>query len=99
MGRVGPTRGVGYCDDTTALRGRASAIEVTPDPDGGLGLIVRVIRRGILGKRVSSFKGRAFQLGTLPIQPVKDGETHPRPTSKWTWYRHTSDLRVARGVI
>jgi hypothetical protein len=99
MGRVGPTRGVGYCDDTTALRGRASAIEVTPDPDGGLGLIVRVIRRGILGKRVSTFKGRAFQLGTLPIQPVKDGETHPRPTSRWTWYRHTSDLRVARGVI
>ncbi|MBP2322052.1 hypothetical protein JOF56_002437 [Kibdelosporangium banguiense] len=99
MGKVGATRGVGYCDDTTALRGRASAIEVTPDPDGGLGLIVRVIRRGVLGKRVSSFKGRAFQLGTLPIQPVKDGEIHPRPTSRWTWYRHTSDLRVARGVI
>jgi hypothetical protein len=99
MGRVGPTRGVGYCDDTTALRGRASAIEVTPDPDGGLGLIVRVIRRGLLGKHVSTFRGRAFQLGTLPIQPVKDGETHPRPTSRWTWYRHTSDLRVARGII
>jgi hypothetical protein len=99
LGQVGPTRGVAYCDDTTALRGRASAIEVTPDPDGGLGLIVRVIQRGILGKRVSSFRGRAFQLGTLPVQPVKDGETHPRPTSKWTWYRHTSDLRVARGVV
>lgn len=99
MGQIGPTRGIGYCDDTTALRGRVSAIEVTPDPDGGLGLIVRVIRRGLLGKRVSSFRGRAFQLGSLPVLPVKDGEAHPRPTSRWTWYRHTSDLRVARGVV
>jgi hypothetical protein len=98
LGRIGATRGVGYCDDTTALRGRASAIEVTPDPDGGLGLIVRVIHRGLLGKRVSTFKGRAVQLGTLPIMPVKDGEQHPRPVSRWTWYRHTSDLRVARGL-
>jgi hypothetical protein len=99
LGRVGPTRGVGYCDDTTALRGRASAIEVTPDPDRGLGLIVRVIQRGVLGKRVSTFKGRALQLGTLPITPVKDGQQHPRPTSRWTWYRHTADLRVARGMV
>ncbi|ONI72957.1 hypothetical protein ALI144C_44120 [Actinosynnema sp. ALI-1.44] len=99
LGRIGPTRGVGYCDDTTALRGRISAIEVTPDPSGRNGLVVRVIRRGLLGKRVSEFKGRAFQLGSLPVLPVKDGVQHPRQVSRWTWYRHTSDLRVARGLI
>ncbi|CAM3435400.1 hypothetical protein KIPE111705_08540 [Kibdelosporangium persicum] len=99
LGRIGPTRGVAYCDDTTALRGGVSGIEVTPDPSGRNGLIVRVIRRGLLGKRVTEFRGRAFQLGSLPVNPVKDGVTHPRPTQRWTWYRHTSDLRVARGVI
>jgi hypothetical protein len=33
------------------------------------------------------------------VHPVKDGEQHPRPMTKWTWYRHTEDLRVARGVV
>ncbi|MFC0115489.1 hypothetical protein [Kibdelosporangium aridum] len=99
LGKIGPTRGVGYCDDTTALRGGVSGIEVTPDPTGRNGLVVRVIRRGLLGKRVSEFRGRAFQLGSLPVIPIKDGVTHPRQTQRWTWYRHTSDLRVARGVI
>ncbi|MCE7005290.1 hypothetical protein LWC34_21020 [Kibdelosporangium philippinense] len=99
LGKIGPTRGVGYCDDTTALRGAASGIEVTPDPSGRDGLVVRVIRRGLLGKRVSEFRGRAFQLGSLPVTPVKDGVPHPRQTERWTWYRHTSDLRVARGLI
>nr|WP_042183721.1 hypothetical protein [Kibdelosporangium sp. MJ126-NF4]CEL15780.1 hypothetical protein [Kibdelosporangium sp. MJ126-NF4]CTQ93706.1 hypothetical protein [Kibdelosporangium sp. MJ126-NF4] len=99
LGEIGPTRGVGYCDDTTALRGRVSAIEVTPDPTGRNGLVVRVIRRGLLGKRVNEFKGRAFQLGSLPVIPVKDGVPHPRQTSRWTWYRHTSDLRVVRGLV
>jgi hypothetical protein len=96
LGEIGATRGVGYCDDTPALRGRVSAIEVTPGPGG---LLVRVINRGWTGKRVREFKGRAFQLGSLPVRPVKDGEAHPRPMTKWTWYRHTEDLRAARGVM
>jgi hypothetical protein len=97
LGRIGPVRGVAYCDDTTVVRGRVSAVEVSPDP--AMGLLVRVIHRGLLGKRVREFKGRAFQLGSLPVHPVKDGEQHPRPMTKWTWYRHTEDLRVARGVV
>jgi hypothetical protein len=97
LGRIGPIRGVAYCDDTTVVRGRVSAVEVSPDP--AMGLRVRVIHRGLLGRRVREFKGRAFQLGSLPVHPVKDGEQHPRPMTKWTWYRHTEDLRVARGVV
>jgi hypothetical protein len=96
LGEIDATRGVGYCDDTPVLRGRASGIEVTPGPRG---LAVRVIHRGLLGKRVREFSGRAFQLGSLPVYPIKDGDTHPRPMTRWTWYRHTSDLRVARGVV
>jgi hypothetical protein len=99
LGRVGPVRGVAYCDDTAVLHGRVSAIEVTPDPEGRTGLIVQVIRRGVLGRRVLEFRGRAFQLGSMPVHPVKDGEKHPRAMTKWTWYRHTEDLRVARGPV
>ena len=99
LGRIGPVRGVAYCDDTTALRGKAHAVEVTPDPEARTGLIVRVLRRGLLGRRVQEFRGRAFQLGSLPVHPVRDGERHPRPMTRWTWYRHTEDLRVARGVV
>ncbi|MEV4311726.1 hypothetical protein [Actinocrispum sp. NPDC049592] len=97
VGRIAPVRGVAYCDDTTVVRGRVSAVEVSPDP--AQGLLVRVIHRGLIGKRVREYKGRAFQLGSLPVHPVKDGESHPRPMTKWTWYRHTEDLRVARGVV
>jgi hypothetical protein len=96
LGEIGATRGVGYCDDTQVLRGRASAIEVTPGPQG---LVVRVIHRGLLGKRLREYQGRAFQLGSLPVRPVRDGDAYPRPMTKWTWYRHTENLRAARGVV
>jgi hypothetical protein len=98
LGRIGPVRGVAYCDDTTALRGKVSRIEVTPNPEGGSGLVARVIRSGLLGKRVTTLHGRAFQLGCLPTPVTTDGETRPRPVSKWTWYRHTADLRAVRGA-
>jgi len=98
LGSMGPVRGVAYCDDETALRGRASRIEVTPDPQRGAGLIVRVIRTGLLGRRASDLRGRAFQLGCLPVHPVTDGVARPRAVTRWTWYRHTEDLRAVRGV-
>ena len=94
MGRIGPVRGVGYCDDQQVLRGQASRIQVTPDPKGGLGLVVEISRRGLLRNRVSTTTGRAFQLGCLPTAPRCDGVTHPRPVNRWTWYRHTEDLQL-----
>jgi hypothetical protein len=27
---------------------------------------------------------------------VCDGVAHPRPVRRWTWYRHTADLRLVR---
>ncbi|SHE55259.1 hypothetical protein [Streptoalloteichus hindustanus] len=99
LGTVGPLQGVAYCDDDRVLRGGASRLEVTPDPSGGPGLVVRVVRRGLLGKRVSSTQGRAVQIGSfVATGVVKDGVPHPRPMDKWTWYRHTEDLRLVRGV-
>ncbi|MEU4740245.1 hypothetical protein AB0G02_07210 [Actinosynnema sp. NPDC023658] len=98
LGSLGPVRGVGYGDDTVVLRGQASRLEVTPDPDGGPGLVVRVIHKRLFGRKVTSTAARAFQLGCLAVQVNSDGVAHPRPMTKWTWYRHTEDLRLIRGV-
>lgn len=99
LGVLRSVRGVAYCDDTTVLRGRASRVEVTPDPQGGEGLVVRVIHHGLLRNRVETTRGRAFQVGCLPVIPELDGVTFKRDVSRWTWYRHTADLRVVRGVL
>jgi hypothetical protein len=98
LGVLAPVRGVAYCDDEQVLRGTASRVEVTPDPSGGAGLVVHVVRRGLLARRVRTAYGRATQLGCLPAHPVRDGVRHPRAVSRWTWYRHTEDLRLVRGL-
>lgn len=98
LGVLGPVRGVGYCDDDNVLRGQASRVEVTPDPDGGTGLVVHVIHKRLFAQKVKTTAGRAFQLGCLPTAVTSDGHPHPRPMNKWTWYRHTEDLRLVRGL-
>jgi hypothetical protein len=52
---------------------------------------------GTIFKRRAEFRGRAFQLGCVPARPSSDGVVHERAQSRWTWYRHTEDLRLARG--
>ncbi|WP_372440441.1 hypothetical protein [Prauserella cavernicola] len=91
-GVVRNPRGVAYCDDTVALRGEAGSIVVRPDT-GGSGLVATVTRGRVL-RRKQMFTGRAFQLGGAPAQPVSDGVPYPRPMERWTWYRHTHDLRL-----
>lgn len=97
-GVVRRPRGVGYCDDTEALRGEAALLEVRPDPAAGRdtasgGLRV-TITRGKLLKRRQTFAGRAFQLGGGDVVPESDGVAYPRTMSRWTWYRHTHDFRL-----
>jgi hypothetical protein len=98
LGVISPVRGVGYCDDDNVLRGQATRLEVTPDPHGGAGLVVRVINKRLFGQKVKETAGRAFQLGCLPTAVTSDGFSHPRQMNKWTWYRHTEDLRLVRGL-
>lgn len=93
LGVLGPVDGVGYCDDENVLRGMARRIEARPD--AGAGLAVRVLRRGRFGRtQVREQRGRALQIGCAPLRPVSDGVTYPRPIERWTWYRHTEDLRL-----
>ncbi|HVW45034.1 MAG TPA: hypothetical protein VHC18_27170 [Amycolatopsis sp.] len=96
-GTFGAIRGVAYCDDQLALRGPARSIEVSPDAEGGPGLVVRVLR-GLVFKRPLTVSGRAFQLGCVPTRPTSDGVPYPRAVTRWTWYRHTEDLRLIRGL-
>lgn len=98
LGVLSPVRGVGYSDADNVLRGQASRIECTPDPEGGLGLVVRIVNKRLIGSRIRESRPRAFQLGCLPTTAVLDGHKHPRPVDKWTWYRHTEDLRLVRGL-
>ncbi|MGH3821901.1 MAG: hypothetical protein ACRDRA_03520 [Pseudonocardiaceae bacterium] len=93
-GVVAPVDGVAYCDDEVVLRGRAARLEVTPDRE--LGLVVRVVRCGLLTRQVQQAAGRAVQLGCQPTDVWRDGvATHT--TDRWTWYRHTKDWHLIRG--
>jgi hypothetical protein len=94
LGVVRPLQGVAYCDDEIVLRGRASRLKVAPDRE--LGLVVRVVRRGVLGRRaVRQAAGRAVQLGCVPTDVWRDGVAD-RTTDRWTWYRHTEDWQLIR---
>jgi hypothetical protein len=92
-GMVAPLDGVAYCDDEVVLRGRAARLEVTPDRE--LGLLVRVVRRGLSARRVRHAAGRAVQLGCRPTGVWRDGVAG-RTTDRWTWYRHTEDWNLIR---
>ena len=98
LGVVKPLDGVAYCDDEVVLRGRALRLEVAPDR--ALGLVVRVVRGGLLGgllrHRVRCAAGRAVQLGCRPTDVWRDGVAE-RTTERWTWYRHTEDWQLIRG--
>jgi hypothetical protein len=93
LGVVQPLDGVAYCDDQVVLRGRACRLEVAPDR--ALGLVVRVVRGGLLRRRVRCVAGRAVQLGCQPTGVWRDGVAE-RTTDRWTWYRHTEDWRLIR---
>jgi hypothetical protein len=94
-GELQPLRGVVYCDAELVLRGQAGRLVVTPLAP--VGVDVRVTGIG-LRRRVRAAAGRAVQVGCLAATVVSDGVAHPRPVTRWTWYRHTEDLRMVRGV-
>jgi hypothetical protein len=40
--------------------------------------------------------GRAVQIGCLPATVIHDGVPHPRPVTRWAWYRHVTDWLLVR---
>jgi hypothetical protein len=111
-GEVRSVYGEAYCDEVLALRGSARRLVVTPWPgDGGGagGVTVRASRWGggepdgrvrPVAPRARSghgaATGRAVQLGCLPATLVRDGVAHPRPVTRWAWYRHVADWLLVR---
>ena len=76
-GVIGPIRGMAYCDESVVLRGQASRITVSPDPDRGAGLLVQVTKRALVVKRVTAAQGRACQIGCVPaIVQLEIGRAH-----------------------
>lgn len=97
-GVIAPIRAVAYCDDQLALREPARALAVRPSEPEGDGLVVRITARGSLRRR-RTYHGRALQLSfdpNAPATPILDGIARSRSTERWTWYRHTEDLRLVR---
>ena len=92
-GTVTGIDGVIYLDDTRVLSGPAKQVRVTPDPGG---VRVTVTHKGILGRTGPAVIGRACQLGGELPDVVNDGVPHGQAMPRWTWYRHTEDLRFAR---
>ncbi|HEY0815111.1 MAG TPA: hypothetical protein VGE11_17705 [Pseudonocardia sp.] len=92
-----------YCDETLVLRGLGRRLRVRPRRDG---IAVRASRMGrppdgrtrAVAPRAPSGRGsavgRAVQLGGAAFTPVLDGVPHPRPVTRWAWYRHTTDWRL-----
>ena len=107
-GEVRSVHGEVYCDEVLALRGSARRLVVTPWPDGPGGVAVRAGRWGRApdgGVRPvpptarsgrGAAVGRAVQLGCLPATLLHDGMAHPRPVTRWAWYRHAADWLLVR---
>ena len=99
LGRLAPVRGTVYLDETRLLSGGAAQLLVQPDTDRGLA--VTVVPHRILGFRRGgqTHRGRALQIGTTPTRVIVDGRVHDRPMERWTFYKHTQPLRLARGLL
>jgi hypothetical protein len=89
-GELHELTGESYCDAELVLRGTARSFTVTPSaPDG---VEVRVTTGGPLRRRTQAATGRAVQTGCISARVICDGVEHPRPVTRWTWYKHTEDL-------
>jgi hypothetical protein len=100
-----------YCDEVLVLRGSARRLVVTPWPGRGVERIGVAVRAGRWGgppdgrtrpvpatarTGVGAATGRAVQVGCLPATVVHDGVAHPRPVTRWAWYRHVTDWLLVR---
>ena len=99
LGMLAPVRGTVYVDENRVLSGGAARLLIAPDTEKGLS--VTVVPRRILGfgRRPRTIHGRAVQIGTVPAMVVSDGRPHEALMGRWTFYKHTEPLRLARGVL
>lgn len=76
-----------YHDDAMIADGAVRRIEVTPHRSSPDAVIAQVVRPGLLGRSTTSRStGRSVQTACDEVLSTVDGEPHPRPVRKWTWY-------------
>ena len=99
LGRLFPVRGTVYLDETRLVSGSVAQVQVQPDTERGLA--VTIVPSRVLGFRrtARTHRGRAVQIGTTPSQVVSDGRPYDRRMERWTFYKHTVPLRLARGLL
>ncbi len=99
LGRLFPVRGTVYLDETRLLSGGAAQVLVQPDTERGLAVTIVPNRMVGFGRSARTHRGRAVQIGTVPSMVVSDGTPHDRRMERWTFYKHTVPLRLARGIL
>ncbi|MDP9429001.1 MAG: hypothetical protein M3Q47_09050, partial [Actinomycetota bacterium] len=71
-------------DSVKVADGQITRIDVRPDWRAVDTLDVTVMTLPLRpGRRTS---GRAVQVACDPARVLRDGVTHPRPVTRWTWY-------------
>lgn len=97
---ISVVNGTVYVDENRVLSGEAKALTVQPDPERGLLVNVLFRKFGVLGKRTVTQPGRAVEIGLRrPATVIADGHERATEVDKWTYYTHTSKLRLIRGVV
>lgn len=99
LGRLSPVRGTIYLDETRLLSGAAAQVLVQPDAERGLAVTIVPNRVLGFGRGPRTHLGRAVQIGTTASQVILDGRQHERRMERWTFYKHTVPLRLARGIL
>lgn len=96
---LGPILGTVYLDEHKLVAGGCRALVIEPHAPQGLRVTVLYKKFGLIGRRPVIREGRAIQIGTVAAQLVADGWSRDRLVERWTYYAHTSPLRLIRGAF
>lgn len=101
LAQLAPITGTFYVDAERVPGGAAKVISV--EPDARHGVAVTVVRRRLMGfgRQPRTYYGRAVEFGIVPgsgTTIISDGVPHPREVKQWVFYKHTSPLRLVRGL-
>lgn len=94
-----PIAGTVYLDEHKLIAGGCRALVIEPHGAKGLRVTVLYKKFGLIGRRPVIREGRAIQIGTAPAKLIANGERRERPVERWTYYAHTSPLRLIRGAV
>ncbi|MDQ6659051.1 MAG: hypothetical protein M3Z00_12670 [Actinomycetota bacterium] len=95
----GPIHGTVFVDEYKVVPASARGLIVQPDDRNGLNLTV--VSRRILGfgRRSRTHYGRATEITTSSTGLIADGVRRSSNIEHWTYYTHTQQLRLVRGVV